>query len=81
MAVIQEYSLAVNGEVCGVSIEVFSTALALQTAGTMAQPAASGTPAARNAEVPRPAAYRITYAQPTQATWVTARRVAHLPFH
>lgn len=68
------YSLMLNGMPCEVQIETADTKAAI-TAPARPTFQSSGQTASA---YPVPA---YAYAQPTQATWVTARRVAHLPFH
>ncbi len=86
--VLQSYSFSVNGAPCEVQIESVETKKAPLEAGASAAPVSvvSETPAASSAASVRaaqayPAQPAFAFMQPTQATWVTARRVAHLPFH
>ena len=70
------YSLNMNGIPCDVRIEWLDTA--------DAPAAAAGTEKAASSaygSLPTPYPAKPVFAGPTQAAWVTARRVAHLPFH
>ena len=69
------YSLLVNGVACEVQVEGFSWG-SKESAGATVTGSASSVRAARAFPTSGPAC-----AGPTQAAWVTARRVAHLPFH
>ena len=69
------YSLLVNGVACEVQVEGFSWG-SKEAAGAAATSAASSVRTVRAFSTSGPA-----FAGPTQAAWVTARRVAHLPFH
>ena len=69
------YSLLVNGVACEVQVEGFSWG-SKESAGATVTGSASPVHTARAFSAPGPA-----FAAPTQAAWVTARRVAHLPFH
>ena len=69
------YSLLVNGVACEVQVEGFSQG-SKEAAGAAVASTSSPVRAARAFPTSGPA-----FAGPTQAAWVTARRVAHLPFH
>ncbi len=69
------YSLLVNGVACEVQVEGFSWG-STESAGAAATSAASSVRTVRAFPTSGP-----VFAGPTQAAWVTARRVAHLPFH
>ena len=69
------YYLLVNGVACEVQVEGFSWG-SKEAAGAAATSAASSVRTVRAFPNSGPA-----FAGPTQAAWVTARRVAHLPFH
>lgn len=69
------YSLLVNGVACEVQVEGVSCG-SKESAGAAVTGSASPVRTVRAFPTPGPA-----FAGPTQAAWVTARRVAHLPFH
>lgn len=69
------YSLSVNGVACEVQIEGLSQS-STESAGAAVASTSSPVRAARAFPTPG-----LAIAGPTQAAWVTARRVAHLPFH
>lgn len=69
------YSLLVNGVACEVQVEGFSWG-STESAGAAAASASSSVRTVRAFPTPG-----LAFAGPTQAAWVTARRVAHLPFH
>ena len=75
MADYLNYSLSVNGVACEVQIEGLSQS-SKESAGATVTGSASPVHTARAFSAPSP-----VFAAPTQAAWVTARRVAHLPFH
>ena len=84
---LQNYSFTVNGAPCEVQIEFVETKKAPLGAEASAAPlsvAQEVLTVSRTAPVSLqayPAQPAFAFIQPTQATWVTARRVAHLPFH
>ncbi len=75
MADYLNYSLSVNGVACEVQIEGLSQS-SIESAGAAAASAASSVRTVRAFSTPG-----LAIAGPTQAAWVTAKRVAHLPFH
>ncbi len=84
---LQNYSFTVNGAPCEVQIEFVETKKAPLGAEASAAPVSVApevltvsqtAPVSPQAYPPQPA---YAFMQPTQAAWVTARRVAHLPFH
>lgn len=85
---LQNYSFTVNGTPCEVQIETVETKKAPHGAEVSAASAfvapgvlhASQTASVQTAQA-YPAQQTFAFMQPTQASWVTARRVAHLPFH
>ena len=85
---LQYYSFTVNSAPCEVQIETVETKKAPLGAEISAAPVsvapevltASHTASVRTAQA-YPAQQTLAFMQPTQAAWVTARRVAHLPFH
>ena len=86
--VLQHYSFTVNDAPCEVQIEFVETKKAPLGSEASAAPvsvvpevlSASRTATVRTGQV-CPAQQALAFMQPSQATWVTARRVAHLPFH
>ena len=70
--VLNNYSFLVNDAKCSVQIETAEQTVLSEVAA----PAISAAPGSI------PQTYPVqAHPQITQATWVTARRVAHLPFH
>ena len=75
MADCLNYSLSVNGVACEVQVEGFSWG-SKESAGAAVASTSSSVRTVRAFPTPG-----LAIAVPTQAAWVTARRVAHLPFH
>ncbi len=75
MASLQSYSLIFNGTSCDVSIEWGEAASSHAPAALPAQTVRTAP------QVPKASSAAFCVPQPVQASWVTARRVAHLPFH
>ena len=75
MADCLNYSLSVNGAPCEVQVEGVSCG-SKESAGAAVTGSASPVRTARAFSTPG-----LAIAGPTQAAWVTAKRVAHLPFH